>query len=130
MTLTPDDKQKLIKNYVEKSLESMEDAKLLLINNRNNSSVNRIYYCIFYIISALALKYDFSSSKHTQLLGWFNKNFIKENIIDKEIGKIVRESFEKRMKSDYDAMYDFSKEEVEELLNKSIKAMKEISYLL
>jgi len=29
---------------------------------------NRIYYAIYYIVSALAIKNDYSTSKHSQLL--------------------------------------------------------------
>ncbi len=44
-------------------------------------AVNRIL-CLrsFYMLSALALKHGFSTSKHKQLIGWFNKQFVKEEI--------------------------------------------------
>jgi hypothetical protein len=60
-------------------------------------ALNRIYYGIFYILSALANKHHFSTSKHTQLIAWFNKNFVRTGKIDREIGKFVHLAFDRRM---------------------------------
>lgn len=130
MTLSNEDRQNLINLHLTKADESLSDAKILIENNRLFSSINRIYYSIFYSLSALAIKYEFSTSKHSQLIGWFNKNFIKENIIRKEIGKIIREAFEKRMKGDYDALTSFTKIEVEDLFEKIKIAIFEIRKLI
>jgi len=52
-------------------------------------AVNRIYYGLFYIITALSLKYEFSTSKHQQLIGWFNKTFIKSEIFSKNLTSCI-----------------------------------------
>ena len=39
-------------------------------------AVNRIYYGLYYAVTALAIKHRFETSKHLQLIGWFNKEFI------------------------------------------------------
>ncbi|MGA2297615.1 MAG: HEPN domain-containing protein, partial [FCB group bacterium] len=70
-----EDKLILINHRINKSHLTIDDAKFSLENNKTSIALNRIYYSIFYIVSALALIYDFSTSKHKQLLGWFNKNF-------------------------------------------------------
>ena len=79
-------------------------------------AVNRIYYGMYYIVSALALKYHFKTSKHHQLIGWFNKEFIAKGIIDPVLGQILRNSFQSRTKGDYDAFITFEKEEVKSML--------------
>lgn len=66
------DKKELIKHRLTKAKVSLEDSKLAIDNSRFLNAENRIYYAIFYSVSALAAKYDFSTSKHFQLLGWFN----------------------------------------------------------
>ena len=58
------------------------------------------------------LKYRFETSKHGQLLGWFNKTFIKTGTIDRKYGKMLREAFEVRRQSDYDAYVQLTKEDV------------------
>jgi len=41
----------LIQYRVDRALESIEEAKLLLENGHLNSSVNRLYYACFYAVS-------------------------------------------------------------------------------
>ena len=92
-------------------------------------AVNRIYYGIFYAVSALALKHQFTTSKHQQLIGGFNKNYIKEKKVDVKFGEILRMSFEKRSKSDYDDWVEFKSDEVNTLfsdMKKIINKMQEI----
>jgi len=73
---------------------------------------NRIYYAIFYIVSALALKFDFSTSRHSTLRGWFNQMFLKTKTLDLNFGKTYSTAFEKRQKADYDDFVVFTLEEV------------------
>lgn len=52
---------------------------------------------MFYCLNSLALKYNFQSSKHLQLIGWFNKTFIKTGLIENKFGKILRDAFKNRI---------------------------------
>jgi len=112
MTLTVENKETLIKHRIRQSEDAFDEAKFLLENNRLSLAVNRIYYSFFYKISALTIKNDFSTSKHRQLLGWFNKNFINTGKLKKEYGKIIYTAFENREKSDYDFLFELTKEEI------------------
>ena len=60
----------------------------------------------------MSLKNNFSTSKHSVLLGWFNKNFVNPGIISKELGKIYNTAFENRQESDYEDMVYFETENV------------------
>jgi len=130
MTLSLEDRQELIKHYVEKAQRTVEDVKFFIENDKLSVAINRIYYGIFYMLSALAVKYQMSTSKHTQLIGWFNKNFVKENKIDRKYAKYVQEAFEKRMKSDYEILINFSKNDVNDLFEKMKETVDEINKLL
>ena len=101
-----------INKKIIRSETTLEDAEFLIVNNKLSITVNRIYYSIFYIISALALQNDFVTSQHSQLIGWFNKNFILTNRISVNTGKIVHNMFEQRSKADYDDYITFDKNEV------------------
>ncbi|MCX6151932.1 MAG: HEPN domain-containing protein [Ignavibacteriales bacterium] len=101
-----------IKYRVGRSKETVEEAKLLMENNKLFAAQNRIYYAIFYIVSALASKDGFSTSKHHQLLGWFNKNYIKTGKLSQEIGEIYKNQFVYRTDSDYN---DFIKLKIEDV---------------
>ena len=91
----------IIENWWQKSEEALAEAKINIETNCLQSAQNRLYYAIFYAVSALAKSQDFITSKHSQLLGWFNKEYVKTGLFSKEIAKIYVEAFEFRQKSDY-----------------------------
>lgn len=94
------------------------------------SAVNRIYYGMFYALLAPALAFKFKSSKHTQLIGWFNKNFIHEGIIEERFGKIINKAFNRRTKSDYDTFVEYDKETVDEMFSEMKEFIEEIKRFL
>src|SRR4030042_6843266 len=116
-----EEKNKLIMINVEKAKSTLDDAKFLIDNKKYHIAVNRIYYASFYMITALAIQDDFNTSKHLQLIGWFNKNYIATNKIKVETGKTVMRLFELRNKADYDVYADFTKEQTKELYEDCIR---------
>lgn len=130
MTLTNEDREALITNYVNKSRETIGKVEFLIEHNELSLAVNRIYYGIYYILSALAVKYQFKTSKHAQLIGWFNKRFVKEGIVDNRYGKLIRKAFENRMEGDYGLFFDLSKEEVEQSFEEMKEVIAEIQRLI
>lgn len=113
MTLSDQDRETLIRHHLDKSSESIHQVNFLIENNQLSLAVNRIYYGVYYILSALAIQNRFKTSKHEQLIGWFNKVYIRGNIVDKQYGKIIRKFHENRMEGDYNVFSEFSKDEVE-----------------
>lgn len=53
-------------------------------------------------------------SKHSGVMAYFQKNYVKSKIFIKEYSTILTEAFEIRSESDYDDYYVISKEEVEQ----------------
>jgi len=105
-------RNQLIKYRIEQAKETSDEAKLMLENKMLRGATNRIYYAMFYMLLALSLKYKFNTSKHGQLIGWFNKNFIKTDIFDKKYGRILREAFDFRQQGDYGIFSELSLEDV------------------
>lgn len=118
MTIEEKDRQTLIAYRIEKAKNALEDARFLFENNKLHLAVNRVYYGVFYVLSALALKKRFQTRKHQQLIGWFNKNYIKEGIIDKKYGQFVHKAYDERSQADYADYVEFDKEEVSVMLEK------------
>ncbi len=117
MNLPKEDKEALIKHKTEKAKDTIADVDFLIKNNRLVLAVNRIYYGAFYILSALALKKDFTTSKHQQLIGWFNKAFIKEKLIDRKHGEFLVKAYENRSAGDYDDFAEFDRADILELFD-------------
>ena len=63
-----------------------------------------------------------SFTKHRQLIGWFNKVYLKPNLINREIGKLFNASYERRTALDYHDYTTVTKSEV----RFSLKEMKNL----
>ena len=104
---------KIINGLIKKSNAALESAEFNYKNEYYETCQNRLYYAIFYIVSALAYKNNFVTSKHSQLVGWFNKKYIYEDkIFDSKMLAIYKDAFESRQKSDYDITYLPDKNEI------------------
>ncbi len=77
-------------------------------------AANRSYYSVFHSIrSVLALeKVDFK--KHSAVISYFRKTYIKTGIFDVRLSDIISEAFDIRSDSDYDDFYIVSKKDIEE----------------
>lgn len=119
----------LIKIRIQQAEDTLREVEFLIEHKMLSLATNRIYYSIFYAISAVSIKNNYSTSKHKKLLGWFNKNFINTGMLSKEFGKMIYACFENREKSDYDFLFELTKEEINgyyELAIKFITAVKEL----
>jgi uncharacterized protein (UPF0332 family) len=112
LTIEDNDRIDLIKYRLQQAEEVVSDVELLINNNRFRSAVNRIYYGMFYSLLALGLAEGFETSKHAQLIGWFNKNFVYSGKINDRFGKIVTKAYNRRTKSDYDTFVTYEKDKV------------------
>jgi len=130
MNLNETEKLELIRYRLQEANDTIEDVKLLIDNNRLRASVNRIYYGIFYSLLALAIANDYETSKHQQLIGWFNKNFIHEGLIDSKYGRIVNKASNRRTKGDYESFVEFERESVLEMFDEMKEFISEIERYL
>ena len=99
--MTEEKKQTLVKYRLERANESIKAAQLLSENKLFIPAMNRIYYSMFYSVQALLVLNEKAFSKHGQVKGYFNKEFIKSGIFPKEFGKLFNTVFEYRQKFDY-----------------------------
>lgn len=124
------DRDSLIEYRLSQASETIELARFLLSSGKLSVAINRIYYGMYYALTALSLKYRYETSKHGQLIGWFNKEFISTHLIDIKYGKIIRNAFQNRTRGDYDAYVVFNNEEVESMLIGMIEFIDEIQRII
>lgn len=88
---------------------SEENLKL----KQYRTSLNRSYYAVFHAMRAANTLDGFDSSKHSGVIAYFNKAFLKEGKLDRNLYKIIKDTSYLREKSDYDDFYLASREEAE-----------------
>lgn len=64
-------------------------------------AANRVYYGMFYALLALGLLKGFETSKHLQLIGWFNKTFVFTEVFPKQFTRLLKDAFDTRTDADY-----------------------------
>ena len=62
MTLDSQNKEQLIEHRLEKAFSAIDEVRFLLKNNMLTLAVNRVYYGMFYAVSALALHHGFTTT--------------------------------------------------------------------
>lgn len=106
-------KKILVDISLEKAEEALECAEYNLEKGFLNTVQNRIYYALFYAVSALAYKYDFSFSKHKGIITWFNKYFVYEKkVFSNEMFIFFKDAYENRRLGDYEFTWKPRKEEL------------------
>jgi len=91
----------LISYRMERSGESVKAAEIMFENGMFAISMNRVYYSMFYAVQALLVFHKASFSKHGQVKGHFNREWIKTGIFPVDMGKLYNKVFEYRQKFDY-----------------------------
>jgi len=83
---------------------------------------------MFYSVLALLIYEPDSSSKHSGVLSYFNRRFIKEGIFKKEFGRFLNQAFELRQQEDYREYTTLNLEQINPDIEKAecfIRAVKE-----
>lgn len=101
---------------MERAKEMLSAAEGNLEIGQYKTSLNRSYYAIFHAMRAMNILKGFDSSKHSGVIAYFNKEYIKEGIMDKELSVIIKSSSFLREKSDYDDFFIVGRTETENQL--------------
>lgn len=95
----------LIEVRLERTQEDIDTAKELLNMGRYRAAVNRSYYAILGVTTALLLTQKIERSKHAGIEAAFIQYFIKTEIFEKEYGRIfdyIRKKREVRLQRQND----------------------------
>ncbi len=108
--------KELAKYRLERAREMLSASEGNLEIGQYKTSLNRSYYAIFHAMrSANALK-EYDSSKHSGVIAFFTKEYLKTEILERNLSLIIKGSSLCREKSDYDDFYVAGRAEAEEQL--------------
>lgn len=106
---------------LNRAYEDLNDARLLFDAKSFKSSVNRSYYAIFHSLRAVTALDGFDASKHSGVIAFINKNYVKEGIFDKSLSKMLDTAYRLRERADYKDFEIISKAMAKEQLHKAEK---------
>lgn len=132
--MTPEEKKEYAIYRIKSAYDTLNAAKVLANNEFWNSTVNRLYYALFYAVNALLLVNDIQAKSHSSAKSQFSMNFVKTGKFEKKHGKLLSELFDWRQKGDYENIFDYDGDSVKPLfepVEEMIKLIeKEIEKLL
>ena len=96
--------------------EMLSASKGNLEIGQYKTSLNRSYYAVFHAMRSANALNGFDSSKHSGVIAFFTKEYLKTEILDRKLAVIIKDSSLCREKSDYDDFYVAGKTEAEEQL--------------
>lgn len=120
--MTADDKDWIpeIEHYGQSARRVLETAQVALSIGDYMSSINRSYYAAFYAANALLATLGLQRSKHSAVRAILHERFIKSGLIEARYGGLYNELFNQRMKSDYEIMRAYSREEAQAALDAAL----------
>ena len=90
---------------IKRAWEMLEAAKENLKIGQYKTALNRSYYAVFHAMRAANILRGFDSSKHSGVIAFFTKEFLKTEYMDRKLSFIIKSSSLLREKSDYDDFY-------------------------
>ena len=113
-------KQELAMYRLAQAQESLAEAQYLFDGDKSPRSViNRAYYSMFYSILALLIFEPYSSSKHSGVLAYFNRHFIKTGLLSEDLGRAVNKAFDLRQRADYREQIVIARDQVAPFLDEA-----------
>ena len=119
----------LVKYRLKKAKDTLSDSKKYVENATLESTINRIYYSMFYAVSGLLITMRLSSSKHSGVLSIFNREIVNKGHLEKKWGEFYSDMFKRRQKGDYQDFVEFQKQDVKAWLKKSEEFIDKIAKL-
>ena len=111
----------LTKYRLELAKERIDVSKSMLDSGHYKDSINRSYYAIFSATRALLAEDGVDFKKHSAVISYFRKNYIKTRIFDTKFSKYIGDAFNMRNDCDYEDFVITSKKEAEEQHNNAVE---------
>jgi len=103
------------------ALEELDIAKLLLERAHYRASISRSYYSMYYAAQASLLSENIDTATHKGLIRLFIVHFVKTGRFSSEWSNLLKEAYDLRQLSDYDADFTGTLAEAEMLLEENLE---------
>jgi len=107
------------RKLLDKAIDTIEAAELLLDNEKIDIAAGRAYYALFYIAEALLNEKGLQFSKHGDVIGAYGKEFSKTKLLDQKFHRWLIEGFDTRQIGDYHVDTHIETSFVADMINKA-----------
>lgn len=115
---------------LERAEASIRAAKDLVVGGYDDFAASRAYYAAFYAATAILLCEELEFSKHSGVIAFIHREFVKTGKLDKKYGKDLNWLFELRGVGDYGAVIHVSRHYAEKAISVAEEFLKAMERLI
>ena len=101
----------------DRAEEELNVAQELFDSGHMNTSASRSYYAAFYALLSLTELDGFESAKHSGVISRFKYDYLRTNILDRNLSKLIDNVFKLRKYADYEGFYVVSPDEAQQQID-------------
>lgn len=109
----------LLEYRIQQANETFHEAEILFNQSAYRGTINRAYYAMFYSVLALLATKKLGTSKHSSVIGLFDREFVKTGFLPRDLSRALRLAFDHRQTHDYGELIEIDEEVAQETLNDS-----------
>lgn len=114
--MSPTPVEQLVQVRLSQSKESLLEAQTLFKAGLYRGTVNRAYYAMFYAVLSLAVLRQEVTSKHSGVITFFDREFIKPGLLARDLSRVLHFAYQRRQENDYASVYTVSEEEAHQAI--------------
>lgn len=116
MTLTPQEREAIIKYRIERSRDTIKEVKDIGKLGYWNLAASRLYYAAYYASIALLISEGIEATTYKGTLRMIGLSFVKNEILCKEDAQLLGRLYSMRQTGDYDDLFDWTEADVAPLI--------------
>lgn len=128
MSKTP--AEQLIQYRLQQANESIQEAEALYHSALLRGVVNRAYYAMFYAVLALIVLRQEAISKHSGVIAFFDREFVKAGLFSTTLSKSLHLAFQRRQENDYGEVFIVSQEDAYQAITEAQSFVSAVSEYL
>jgi len=82
----------LLKYRIQQANETFHEAEILFNQSAYRGTINRAYYAMFYSVLALLATKKLGTSKHSGVIGLFDREFVKTGFLPRDLSRAFKVS--------------------------------------
>ena len=102
MRLNETDRKELVKYRLEMARTTLAEVPSHMENKFYRTAINRLYYACYYAAIAVLINDGYETHTHNGVITLLGLHYIKNNRIEKSLGKMYRQLFNMRITNDYE----------------------------
>ena len=124
MSLGEDERKAIVDYRIEKANIALSEAKQVKEIALWNISANRLYYCLYYVFSALFISKGLAPHTHKGVIVLVHQKLVRTGLISEDEGALVSRMYNLRQEGDYEDFEDVTESEINQKLPQ-VEALKD-----